>query len=52
MDENDMDELDEFAGASFIYLGYLNETHDGGRTYFKPKVPEWFAIRPRPNRHC
>lgn len=45
MEESGVDELEEFAGASFIHFGYLNQTFDGARTYLKPRDPKWFAVR-------
>jgi hypothetical protein len=45
MEDNGMDDVEEFAGASFLELGYLNLTRDGSHTYLRPKDPEWFGIR-------
>lgn len=51
MEDNDMDSVEEFSGASFLHLGYLNRSREGGTTYFKPKEPEWFAVRLDPDRN-
>lgn len=50
MEDHEVEDVEEFAGASFLYLGYLNETRDGSHTYLRPGDPEWFALRLDPNR--
>lgn len=45
LQDNNIEEIDELTGASFIYHGFLNLTRDKTRTYFNPRDPNWFTLR-------
>lgn len=49
LDDNDLDELDELAGATFLAYCYLNTSRDGGHTYFSSVDPTLFAVIPDRN---